>query len=161
MLLYEVVMVDTHMPPRSKTFGLVGFGIASIALVVLLVALVGGPFTPRPTIGVSLGEIAGEAGRSAVRNFLGMPKEQAAPAPFDIDRLLWLVSMVGGALGAILGSLALILREDRLPATLAMTFGFATITLQLISGAFLIVAGLVLILALMAFLANTVPDIFG
>jgi hypothetical protein len=69
--------------------------------------------------------------------------------------------MVGGALGAILGSLALILREDRLPATLAMTFGFATITLQLISGAFLIVAGLVLILALMAFLANTVPDIFG
>ena len=140
-----------HMitPPSAPTrAGIVGFVLGGIALLLVLITFVAGPFAPQHTVGVTLGEIAAEAGKATLRNWIGMEQPAPQAAAWTIDRVLWVVGIVLGVIAILCGAAAYIRRESRTVAGWATGLGVAAITLQFVSSALMIIVGAMVLCAL-------------
>ena len=141
----DVTDIPTQVPSRA---GIAGFALGAIALVVVLTTFVAGPFAPQHSVGVSLGDIAAEAGKATLRNWLGMEQPAPQTAVWTIDRTFWVIGVVLGALALVCGALGLILRERRDIAAWAIGLGIGAMTLQFAASALMIVMGGLLLCAL-------------
>ncbi|MFY0692505.1 MAG: hypothetical protein JXR14_11360 [Paracoccaceae bacterium] len=144
-------MTDTPETKRSAIAGLLGFALGAVALIIVLVQHYGGPFTPQPEIGVTIGEIAADIKQSAIAKVTGTPLPPPEPAPdhVDYDRILKVIGAVGGACAVIAGLVGLIRREDRLPATYAVGLGIGTIAFQYLTWVILLICGVVLLVSIL------------
>jgi len=138
---------DTVAPVRPR-MGVAGFMLGALALLVVVISFVGGPFAPQNAVGVTLGDIAAEAGKATLRNWLGMDQPTAAPAPWTIDRALWLVGVVLGVIAILCGAVALLLSERRDIALWALGLGISAVMLQFIASALMMVVGALILCAL-------------
>ena len=136
-------------PPAAPTrAGLVGFVLGGIALLLVLITFVAGPFAPQQTVGVTLGEIAAEAGKATLRNWIGMEQPAPQAAAWTIDRILWVAGILLGVIAILCGGAAYIRRESRAVAGWAAGLGVAAISLQFVSSALMIIIGAMVLCAL-------------
>ena len=139
----------TETPGRPMV-GLAGFALGGLALLVVMVHLLVGPFSPRPDAAVTLGEMASQVGKSALRDIFGLKQPGPKSQPWDIDRILKLVVVVCSVLGVILGAIALFLRERRLVGLWAIGLGIGAITIQILAWTVLVIAGVLIIISIMS-----------
>lgn len=132
-------MTELTGAPPSNTAGSLGFLLGAIALVLVLVTFVAGPFGPQTTAGATIGEIAGEAGKGMLRNWLGM-EQPTVQRTRSIDEFLSLGVVIAGALAVLLGLFALLRGERRAIATTALASGVSAVAIQL----FVATVGLIL-----------------
>lgn len=141
-----------------------GFSVAAIALggIGLLTALLvvyAGPFAPQQDIGTTIGEIAGNIRAEAWRSFLGLEKPESTTLQraWDIDRILMTLAPVAGVLGVLMAIVAYIRREPKRVATCGMALSVAAIFVQVLLIAVMIIAGVMLLIAII----ENMDSIFG
>ena len=130
-------------------FGLAAVILGGVALIASVVHFFGGPFAPQDPVGVSLGKIAADAGKSALRGLLGRDQPTAAPLSWDIDRVIWLVVAAAGALAVVLSVVALIRHEPRRVVIGGAGLGVGAIVFQFAAHVGLAVLSIMLIGALL------------
>ena len=138
-------------PQPGVTFGMAGFILGAVALVLVLVQFFGGPFAPTPSIGETIGQIAADMRMSAWNKLSGSGDAPVAvAATWDIDRYMIVGSMVLAVLALVLGVAGYIREEARRPVKAALSFGVAAIVFQFFATALLMIVGVILLIGIMA-----------
>ena len=135
-------------PTAPTRAGLIGFALGGAALLLVLVTFVAGPFAPQQSVGVSLGEIAAEAGKASLRNWFGLEQPDAQTSAWTIDRVLRVVSISLAVFAILCGACGYFRRERRDIAAWAVGLGTSAVILQFFSSALMIILGVVIICAL-------------
>ena len=127
--------------------GMSAFVLGSLALLMVLAHFWVGPLAPQQRVGVTIGEIAADMRQAALRRLKGEqpPEAIATSKPWTSDRILDLVKALIAGLALIAGGAALIRRESWRPAVAGMALGASAIAFQAFTWAILIVAGAIVI----------------
>jgi len=147
--------------PKSATFGWIGFAAGAVALLMALAIFWAGPFAPQQPVGLSLGELAAEVGKSAMRSAAGLPQPEPESLPRDIDDYLKVVVALLGGLAIILAATGLIRHEAIRPAVAAIAIGGGAILFQFFAWMVLAVLGVLLIMALLQSFGDVFLSLFG
>jgi hypothetical protein len=144
-------------PHPFYTFGLWAVLAGGLGLAAVFLHMTAPFMEPSPSVASQIGEIAGEIRRSAWARFLG----EAEPAPVEESIDWWIyLAFVGPALGVVALVLSLIsgLRREnwRYPAYGA-GLGAAAILFQFVWMVAVLIAGVVLLVAII----ENIGDIFG
>jgi hypothetical protein len=134
---------------RTSWTAVIGFTLGVAGLLMALFHFGAGPLDPQPTIGQSIGEIAADIRQSALKGLKGEALPEPQAAPWSLDRSLRTAAIVLGGLALALGALGLVLRENRRLALTAIGLGAATIGFQFFTWVILLIAGVVLIVAIL------------
>lgn len=146
-------MTDATEVKPGNGFGTAGFLFGAMALVLVLVVFVAGPFAPQPTTGATIGEIAGEAGKGMLRNWLGM-EQPTTSRLYDIDDALQLGVIIAGALAILLGLFAILRGERWRIAAFAIGLGVSSVAVQLLAMALGMILGALVICAVILAIAS-------
>ncbi len=146
---------------KSAAYGWSGFVTGAVALLMALVVFWAGPFAPQQSAGVSLGELAAEIGKSAMRSVAGLEQPKPAAQARDIDDYLKIAVAVLGGIAIILAATGLIRHERSRPAIAALTLGGGAILFQFFTWMVLAILGVILISALLQSFGDTFLSIFG
>jgi hypothetical protein len=150
---------DTSFPPAIpfRRFGFWAVATGALALALVFIQIVVPSFEARPSVATQVGEIAGEIRRSAWRSFLGLPAPAPEPARPGLAVYLALAAPVLGVVAVVLAAISGLLRENRRYAAYGAGLGVAAVTFQFFWWVALLVAGVVLLVAII----ENIGDIFG
>ncbi|MEW9919110.1 hypothetical protein AB2B41_05825 [Marimonas sp. MJW-29] len=152
-------MSYTLVPPRAPSWGLAGFILGAIALIIVAVHVSAMFAEPEQSAGTKIGEIAAEIRQSALRSLSGQPKPEPEPevvAP-SIFSYLMLAAPVLAGLAAILGAIGLFRREALPLPLMAIGLGLAAVVMQYAIWLALLAAGVCLMVAIL----NNLGSILG
>jgi hypothetical protein len=145
------------LPWSGLYWGHIAMGTGALALSLAMLSIFGGPFAPQPSVGTTVGEIAGEMRAAALRAVSG----EAQPAPvargWDIDRILLLAAPLLGVLTIVLSMVAALRREGLRFAGYGAALGMGAIVFQFVWWIALLIAGAILLVAII----ENVGDILG
>ena len=147
--------------PKLAIFGWIGFVTGAVALLMALVVFWAGPFAPQQSAGVSLGELAAEIGKSAMRSAAGLEQPKPVAQARNLDDYLKIAVAVLGGIAIILAAAGLIQHERARPAIAALALGGGAILFQFFTWMVLAVLGVILISALLQSFGDTFLSIFG
>lgn len=141
---------SASLRPLFRSWGFWALLAGAAALVLVFVQISGIANGPQPSAGSQIGEIAGEIKRSAWRSLFGLAPKPAEPQPLSASTYLGLAAPVLGILAIVLAGIAAALRENwRLPSY-AVSLGIAAIVFQYVWWIALLVAGVVLLVTIIA-----------
>ena len=146
--------------PRSP-LGWSGFVTGAAALILTIVLFWAGPFAPQQSTGVSVGELAAEIAKSAARSVAGQPQPEPVAPPRDIDDYLAIGVGVLAGIAVILGVAALVRHEHKRAAVSGIALGGLAIGFQLFAYAIMMIAGALVVAAVVYALRDAFGDIFG
>jgi len=138
-------------------WSMAGMAFGAVALVLALFLHGAGPLDPQPTIGQSIGEIAADIGKSAMRGLKGEPQPAPEARAWSLDRILSTSAYVLGGVAVILGVLGFVFRERRRLAFAAVSIGGVAIGFQLFVWTVMIIAGVILI----GYILSNLTEILG
>ena len=146
--------------PRS-TFGWTGFMAGAAALMLTIVLFWAGPFAPRQSTGVSVGELAAEIAKSAARSVAGQAQPEPVAPPRDIDDYLAIAVGALAGLSVVLGIAAMARHERPRAAVSGIALGGLAIGFQLFTYTIMMIAGALVVAAVVYALRDAFGDIFG
>ncbi len=140
-----------HTDPQDALFSYAAMVLGALGISVALFALYAGPFTAQPDVGTQIGEIAGNMRAAAQRALQGLPQpeETIVQPTWDIDRILMAAAPVLGVLAIIASVIGFIRREPKRMAAYGLFVGMASIFMQVLLIAALIIAGAILLVGIM------------
>jgi hypothetical protein len=141
-------MPDTQMPWAGLGWGHVAMGTGALALALAMLHVFGGPFAPQPSVGISVGEIAGEMRAAALRAVNGEPQPAPVPRGWDADRILALAGPLVGVLAILLSMVATLRRDGLRLAGYGAALGVGAIVFQMVWWIALLIAGTILLVAI-------------
>jgi hypothetical protein len=150
-------MPDTQLPWTGLGWGHFAIGTGALALALAILHVFGGPFAPQPSVGTTVGEIAGEMRAAAVRAVTGEPQPAPAPRGWDMDRILMLAAPLVGVLAIVLSMIAALRREGQRLAGYGAALGVGAIVFQLVWWIAALIAGVLLLVAII----ENIGDILG
>ncbi len=142
-------------------WGFSGFVFAIVALILVVLPMTSMLSAPPQDTATSIGEIAAEIRKSAIRSLTGA--EQPAPVVQEQSRTeiiasyLIVIGPVLAGLAAILGAVALLRREAQPLPMMAIGLGISAVVLQYAFVIALVIAGACLMVAIL----NNLGDILG
>ena len=151
MLAALRVLEEVSVESSTPTFGFIGIGIGSIALLLALVHFWAGPFSPQPTLEQTVAEKAvaiRDATVAALKGKSATPPEAEATS-YDLDRIASIATAVLGGLSVILAVIGIALKEPLRVAGGAAFLGAAAIAFQFAVVALGIIAIVLLVSAVM------------
>lgn len=111
--------------------GFVGIGIGGLALLIAIVHLWAGPFSPQPSLEKTVAEKAVAIRNATIAALKGEDiEEKVQTSNIDIDRGLTIATGVSGGLAVILGVVSFAKRESIRVASGAVFLGGAAIAFQ-------------------------------
>lgn len=142
---------------KGSLWGYLAIALGALGLMLSMAYIFGGPFTPQPTVGQTIGEIAGEMRASALRALNG----EAQPAPvargWDIDRIILVGAPILGVLGILSAMISALMRDPwRLP-TYGAILGTAAIVFQFLWWIAVLFAAVILLVSII----ENIGDILG
>lgn len=140
--------MDMQMPSAGLGWGHVAIGTGALALALAMLHIFGGPFAPQPSVGTTVGEIAGDMRAAALRALNGEPQPAPVPRGWDIDRILMLAAPLLGVLAIVLSMIAALRRERLRLAGYGAALGVGAIVFQLIWWIAALIAGVILLVAI-------------
>jgi hypothetical protein len=141
-------MSHTHPPLPNLGWGHVALGAGALGLALALLTVFGGPFTPQPSVGTTVGEIAGEMRAAALRAVNGEPQPAPEPRGWDIDRILMLAAPLIGVLAIVLSMIAALRGERYRLAGYGAALGAGAIVVQFVWWIALLIAGTILLVSI-------------
>ena len=139
---------DATRPAGWPGWGAFALGVA--ALVLAMVHLYAGPFAPQQSVGVTIGEIAADIWTSGRQSMAGEAPPAPEARPWDVDRVLEVAKPVLAGLALALGTVALILRRGTRAGLAGILFGASAVLFQVFAWAVLVIAGVILLGAILA-----------
>ena len=142
--------MSSHASAPRSVWGLTGliFGIVALVIVLLQVSAV---FSgPQPDTATTIGEIAAEIRKSAIRGMLGKPQPAPEPQEWTIVDSLMLLAPVLAGIAAILGGIGLFRREAPQLAVIAIAFGASAFVMQYAFWLALFIGGICLLIAIIS-----------
>ncbi len=152
-------MTETSEVPRP-ILGWSGFAMGAVALLLTLVVFWAGPFAPQQATGVSLGELAADIAQSAARSVVGQSQPEPVSPPRDIDDYLEILVGVAAGVAIVLGVAALVRHEHKRAAVSGIALGGLAIGVQLFAYTIMLIAGALVISAVVYALRDAFGDIF-
>ena len=142
---------------RQHPWGYGAILLGALALSIALLNIIGGPFSPAPTIGEQIGEIAADIRASALRELSGAEAPPETAQGWDIDRIMLVAAPLTGV-AAVLTAIISVLGGDphRLPLYGA-ALGASAIVIQFVWWAVMIIAAAIIIAAVI----ENIGGIFG
>lgn len=141
-------MSDIAPTPPVFRWGYLSVGAGALALALSMLVIFGGPFTPQPTVGTAIGDIAGDIVKSAWRTVRDVEQPPPVARGWDIDRVLMVAAPLVGVLAVLLSVVSAVLREPwRLP-TYGATLGGAAIVFHFVWWIALLVCGVILLMSI-------------
>ena len=133
------------MNDKKITLSLVGIGLGAVALMIALVHVWAGPFSPQPSLEETVAAKAVAIKDAAMAALRG----EAVPTPskaktYDLDKILRIATPVLGGLAVILGVIALAVGEPMRAAGGAFVLGASAIAFQF----FMLALGAILLVIL-------------
>ena len=146
-------------PDQPIPFSLAAIALGGAGLVIALLVVFAGPFTPQPDIGTQIGEIAGNMRAAAWRSFFGLeqPETTIVQPQWDTDRILMVAAPAVGVLGILAAIIAFIRREPRRFAAYGLAVSVCAVFVQALLAIVLIIAGVMLLIAII----QNLDSIFG
>ena len=137
--------------PQDALFSYAAMVLGALGISVALFALYAGPFAPQPDVGTQIGEIAGNIRAAAERalNGLPQPEDTIVQPTWDIDRIMMAAAPVLGFLGVIASIIGFIRREPKRMASYGLFVCLASIFMQVVLIAALVIAGAILLVGIM------------
>jgi len=152
----------SHMETTPRPIlGWFGFAVGAVALMLTLVVFWAGPFAPQQSTGVSVGELAAEIARSAARSVAGQPQPDPVVSPRDIDDYLRIAVGTLAGVAIVLGVAALVRHEHKRAAISGIALGGLAVGVQLFAFTIMMIAGALVISAVIYSLRDAFGDIFG
>ncbi|WP_146186145.1 hypothetical protein [Pontivivens insulae] len=145
----------------NPVLGWAGFAFGGAALLVSLIVFLAGPFAPQQSVGVSLGELAAEIVSSASRSMAGLEQPEPEVAARTIDDFLDIGIAVAATVAILFGIAALVRHESRRLAVSGIALGGFVIAFQVFTFVVAMIAGVILIAAVVGSLSDTFGDLFG
>jgi hypothetical protein len=133
---------------RKPRVAVAGIGLGGVALVLVLVTLVSGPFPLQHSAGITMGEIPSATVSTTLPDMTGMDQPIAQGYSLAIDRFLQVTVVASGLLAALCGAVGLFLRERRDIAGWAIGLGICAVTLQFLASTLIVVIGALIVCAL-------------
>lgn len=119
------------MQDGRHTIGFVGIGIGAIALLLAIVHLWAGPFSPQPSLERTVAEKAVAIKNATIAALKGEKvEEEVRPSRIDADRAVRIATGVLGGLAIILGVVSFAKRESMRVAVGAAVLGGAATAFQ-------------------------------
>jgi hypothetical protein len=150
-------MSDVQPAQAGPGWGHVAISAGALALAIAMIHVFGGPFAPQPSVGTTVGEIAGEMRAAALRAVNGEAQPAPEPRGWDIDRVLMLAAPLLGALAIVLAMVAALRREGWRLATYGAALGVGAIVVQMVWWIALLIAGTILLVTII----ENIGDILG
>ncbi len=145
----------TEVQPAK--FGLLGFMLGVVSLVVILIQL-SVFFEPQEkSAGVTIGEIAAEIKQSAARALSGEPAPAPEPLPQDNTRVITIAALCAAAIGVVLGGIGLYRNEPHRLSYMAVGLGIAAFVMQYVFWLAVLICGVALIISII----DNLGDIFN
>jgi hypothetical protein len=135
-------------PSPFRNVGFWAILAGGLAMVLVFAQIVAPSLEPGPSAGERIGEIAGEMKRAAWRSFLGLPKPEPEVQAVPMHHYLAMIAPVFGVLAVILAAVSGVKRENWRFATYGACLGFGAIVFQFLWWVALLVAGMVLLVAI-------------
>jgi hypothetical protein len=146
---------------QTPLWGLLAFVTGAVALVLAMVVIFAGPFAPQPTVGTTIGEIAGDMLAAARRSVEGAPPPAPQPRGWDIDRVLVTITPILGVAAVVLAMVAVLRHERRHLPSYAAALGISAIVFQFFWWVALLICGVVLLVAIIENLGGFVEGFGG
>ena len=120
------------MTSEKSTFGFIGIGVGSIALMLALVHFWAGPFSPQPSLEQTVAEKAVSIRDATIAALKGESVAVAEPTAtsYDLDRISSIATAVLGGLAVILAVIGIALKEPVRVAGGAAALGVGAIAFQ-------------------------------
>jgi hypothetical protein len=150
-------MSDVQKSLGEFGWGHFAIGAGALALSLAVLHVFGGPFAPQPSVGTTVGEIAGEMRAAALRAVNGEPQPAPVPRGWDIDRVLLVAAPLLGVLAIVLSMVAALRREGLRLAGYGAALGIGAILFQLVWWIAALIAGVILLVAIV----ENIGDILG
>ena len=149
----------TPIAPHSArpVIGFISFAFGALALLMVLIQFSAGPFAPRQSTSVSIGEFAAEVREAAKRKLTGQPAPAPVAAPMDVDRIMKMTAMVLAGIAIFGGAIALLKQEPSALGIAAISFGGGAVLMQFVIWLALLVAGVIL----MGYILSNMDGILG
>ncbi|MCZ0814130.1 MAG: hypothetical protein ACQEVT_09780 [Pseudomonadota bacterium] len=153
-------MVHAAEIPKA-TLGWFGFVTGALALILTIAIFWSGPFAPQQSAAVGLGELAADIAKSAARSVAGQPPPAPVAPTRGIDDYLAVGVGVLAGLAVIIGIASFIRHEPKRVALSGVTLGGFAIGFQLFAWTVMLIAGGLVIAALVFALRDAFGDILG
>lgn len=153
-------MMQISDSPRA-ILGWSGFAMGAVALLLTLVVFWAGPFAPQHSTGISLGELAADIAQSAARSVAGQPQPDPVSPPRNIDDYLEILVGVVAGVAVVLGVAALVRHEHKRAAISGIALGGLAIGVQLFAYTVMMIAGALVVSAVVYALRDVFGDILG
>ena len=151
-------MDQTAPPIRPAKFGLAGFFLGAISLVILVIqmsAILDEP--PEKSAGTVIGEIAADIKQSAARAISGEPAPVAPPPPPSYGPMITIAALAMAGAAMISGAIALYRHEPTRLPTLAIGFGASAIVMHFVFWLALLICSVVLLVSIINNLGDILP----
>lgn len=151
-------MTETGATP---VLGWTGFVLGAVALVGAVIVFWAGPFAPPQDLSVSIGELATDTAKAALRSAAGL--EQPAPelVTRTIDDYLQIVIAGLGSLAVVLAVASFVKREPRRIALGAAILGGSAIAFQMFVWAVAVIFLAIVFYAIMTNFGEILGGLFG
>ena len=145
------------LPDPLRKWGVWAVLVGAVALILVFIQIIGPTFEPKPSAATQIGEIAGEIKRSAWRTFLGLPTDKEQVETPSVWNYLAIAAPILGIVAIVLSLISGVLRENWRYAAYGVGLGGATIVFQYLWWLVLVIAGVLLLVAII----ENIGDIFS
>lgn len=140
-------MEQTIKKPPAK-FGLVGFLLGIVSLVVILIQL-SAFFEPQEkSNGSVIGEIAAEIKQSAARVMAGEPTPERTPPPHDYRQFITIAALSVAGIAVMLGGIGLYRKEPHQLSYMAVGIGVSAFVMHYVFWMAILICGMALLISI-------------
>ncbi|MQX38333.1 hypothetical protein [Roseospira navarrensis] len=143
--------------PSAGWAGIAAVLFGGLALLIVLIEFSAGPFAPQPEASTVIGETAAGIRDAARRALAGEAPPPPTARTWDIDRVIALAGMATGGVAVILAVLGAVLREPRTALVGGAALGATAILLKVSIWIALLVAGVVILWAIIDNIGDILP----
>ncbi|MGJ8585842.1 MAG: hypothetical protein ACSHXD_17265 [Marinosulfonomonas sp.] len=144
-----MTQVSTHRP---ATFGLIGFLLGMVSLVVVVIQLSAFFEPQKESSGSAIGEIAAEIKLSAKRVLSGEPKPEPVPEPVPwkvkYHGLITVTALVLAGIAAVFGGIGLFRNEPHRLSFMAVGLGLSAVVMHYFFWLALLICGVALMISI-------------
>ena len=148
-----------HQP--DYRIGLIGSIVGAAALLMVLVQTFAGPFAPQQKIGVTIGEIVVDIHQTIKKKLRHEPLPKPTAKSWNIDNWLVLVSSALAVIAILVGCVALARREQIHLSSAAIALGASAILAKLFIWVALLIAGAIILYAIITNFGDIIGSIGG
>ena len=150
-------MDQTADHPKTAKFGLAGFILGTVSILIIVVQLSAIFASPPPkSAGTVIGEIAADIKQSAARALTGEPAPVAPPPPADYGPMITTLALCMAGAALVAGGIGLYRHEPARLPFLAVGFGITAFVMQYVFWLAIAICGVILLVAIL----NNLDGIF-